>query len=340
MITFNEFMQKIELLRNKIIYDSFLKTYPKLELKNRIVIAISGGADSDIMIDLVIRIATIKSIPLSKLSFIFFDTGIEYQATKEHLDKLEKKYAIKIERIKALIPVPLGCKKFGVPFWSKRVSDMIERLQKHGFLWEDRPFDELIKEYPKCRSALRWWCNKWGEKSQFNIQYIKGLKEFMIKNPPQFKISSKCCSGAKKNNATKYLQSIDADLNMYGVRKAEGGARATAYKSCFDKAKDGETWDVYRPIFWYTNKDKELYEIAFNVKHSKCYTEYGLTRTGCAGCPFGKNFEKELKIIQKHEPKLFKAVNNIFGESYEYTRKFYEFRAEAEKKLKELRGEV
>lgn len=78
-------------------------------------------------------------------------------------------------------------------------------------------------------------------------------------------------------------------------------------------------------MFWYKNSDKRQYEEAFGVIHSKCYTEYGLERTGCAGCPFGKNFEFELEVIRRYEPKLFKAVNNIFGQSYEYTRKYKRF---------------
>ena len=45
--------------------------------------------------------------------------------------------------------------------------------------------------------------------------------------------------------------------------------------------------------------------------------EYGLKRTGCAGCPYGRNFEEELEIMQQHEPKLFKAVNFVFKDSYE-----------------------
>ena len=50
-----------------------------------------------------------------------------------------------------------------------------------------------------------------------------------------------------------------------------------------------------------------------------------MKRTGCAGCPFGRDFEYELEVIQKYEPRLYKAVNNIFGESYEYTRRYREF---------------
>lgn len=52
----------------------------------------------------------------------------------------------------------------------------------------------------------------------------------------------------------------------------------------------------------------------------------------CAGCPFGRDFEKELKIIKKYEPKLFVAVNNIFGDSYEYTRKYKNFCEEMDEK--------
>ena len=53
----------------------------------------------------------------------------------------------------------------------------------------------------------------------------------------------------------------------------------------------------------------------------------------CSGCPYGRDFEEELKIIEKYEPKLYKAVNNIFKDSYEYTRKYREFYREMNKKM-------
>lgn len=328
-------LENAEKTKNLTIYDSFVKLHSKIESNKNILCFVSGGADSDIMIDMISKIDRQK-----KVKFIFFDTGIEYQATKEHLDYLEKKYDIKIERVKAVVPVPLGCRKHGVPFWSKYVSERIERLQRHGFKWEDRPFDELIKEYPKCRASLRWWCNDFAEtvskggtptKSKFNINHVNGLKEYMVENPPTFRISPKCCDGAKKKNAKVYLKAHGADLNMIGIRKSEGGIRSAAYKSCFDPAKEGESWDNYRPIFWYLDGDRKQYEEFYGVKHSDCYVLYGLIRTGCAGCPFGKNFEYELEVIKQYEPKLYGAVNKIFGDSYEYTRNFLKFR----KSLKE-----
>ena len=306
---------------NLHVYESFIVSKTKFEQYENPVISISGGADSDIVLDIVARVDIEK-----KSRYVFFDTGIEYQATKEHLNDLEKKYYITIERERAKTPVPVGCKKYGLPFWSKFVSEMIERLQRHGFKWEDKPFDELINEYPKCRVAIKWWCNENGENSRFNISYTRELKEYMIAYPPDFKISNKCCDGAKKSVAKEFLKNNNTDLNVVGIRKAEGGIRATAYKTCFDNGKEEQSWDNYRPIFWYEDKDKEYYEQFFEIKHSDCYHKYGLKRTGCAGCPFGKDFEKELEVCKRYEPKLYNAINYIFGKSYEYTRRFLEFR--------------
>lgn len=50
-----------------------------------------------------------------------------------------------------------------------------------------------------------------------------------------------------------------------------------------------------------------------------------MKRGGCACCPFGRDFEQELEAAKKYEPKLYKAANLIFGDSYDYTRKYKDF---------------
>lgn len=313
----NEYLKNVE--NNLVIFDSFTKMMSVIPQYNNIAVSISGGSDSDIILDMVTKIKCDTNI-----KYIWFDTGLEYQATKDHLKYLEEKYDIKIERYKAIKPIPLTCKNYGQPFLSKKISNNIARLQKHNFKWEDKPFEELYKEYPNCKAALRWWCNEWGKSPTLNINCRKYLKEFMIANPPTFKISDLCCEYAKKKVSHKFSKENSVDLEITGVRKSEGGIRSTAYKTCFDnKEKEVST---YRPIFWYLNSDKQEYERMFNVVHSKCYTEYGLKRTGCAGCPFGKDFEFELEVIKQNEPKLYIAVNNIFKNSYEYTRNYNHFK--------------
>lgn len=307
--------------KNNLIGDSIIVTYAKLQQYQKILCAVSGGSDSDILIDL-----CQKYDSANKITYVFFDTGLEFEATKEHLAYLEQRYGIKIRRIRAIKPVPICCQMYGQPFLSKQVSEWIERLQRHNFGWEDEPLETLIQRYPSCRAALRWWCNDFERRekeSSFNIGYNQYLKEFMIANPPQFRISNKCCYYAKKKVAKQFKEEEKFDLNIYGVRKAEGGARKSAYKTCFTNNNDG--CDEYRPIFWYLADTKKIYESHYNIQNSRCYSMYGLKRTGCAGCPYSKNFEEELKVMQENEPQLYIAVNNIFRNSYEYTRQYRDY---------------
>lgn len=308
--------------RNNLIVDSIIITHSKLERYEKIMCSVSGGSDSDILIDLLQKYDT-----SDKITYVFFDTGIEFKATREHIDFLEKKYGVEIKKIRAVKPIPTCCKEFGQPFLSKNVSERIERLQRHGFMWEDEPLDVLLERYPGCRSALRWWCNDFsnssGRESSFNINYNRYLKEFMIENPPQFSVSNKCCHYAKKLVASRFKKSENFKLNIFGVRKAEGGARKSAYKTCFNVGEDGI--DDYRPIFWYLADTKAAYEEHYGVTHSKCYTEYGLKRTGCAGCPYSRDLNEELRAMETFEPNLYKAVNNVFKDSYAYTAQYREF---------------
>lgn len=307
---------------NQLIRNTFIKADKLLSFYKNPVVSISGGSDSDIMLDLVEKIRGNRPV-----SYVFFDTGIEYSATKKHLDELEIKYGIKIIRVKAKTPVPAGCKKYGIPFLSKRISMFMGRLQNHNFQWEDAPYEILSSKYPNCQAALKWWCNAWGEKSRFNIEANKLLKEFILEHPPTFRISEKCCNGAKKETAKQIDKDFDCCVKFIGERRAEGGMRALRHHSCFDY-NENDIVQSYRPLFFWTDQDKQEYKDWYRVKYSDCYEAYGMTRTGCAGCPFGSKFEDELSIISQYEPRLEQAVQNIFGESYEYTRAYRKFKEE------------
>lgn len=325
--THRELLEIIAAAPSTPILDMFAKTYAVLNQHDKVMVSISGGSDSDILLDAICTFDQEK-----KARYVFFNTGLEYEATKRHLADLESKYDIVIEWVDPVLPIPTCCRTYGVPFWSKQVSEYIYRLQKHGFKWEDEPFDLLLEKYPKCTAALRWWCNAWpprrdGKASPFSIAYTSGLKEFMISNPPNFKISARCCEKAKKQPAKKYTAIHDFDLNCTGIRMAEKGARATRLKTCFSENLEGA--DSFRPLFWLTDQDKQEYKEYYGIVNSDCYEVWGMKRTGCCGCPYGKEFEQELELMQKYEPKLHRAALKIFGASYDYTRQFLEFRKQS-----------
>lgn len=317
---------------NQTILDAAIKMEDHISTGERFLVSVSGGSDSDIMVDMVERIG----YEPGQAVYVNFDTGLEFEATKRHLVFLEEKYGITIHRHRAKKAIPSCVRELGVPFHSKRTSMYIKRLQRHGFQWEDKPLEVLKGQCPNCLAALKWWCNDWGEGSSFNIDRDAGLKEFLMRNPPP-PISDECCMYAKKNVAYELEKAFDVDLSMVGVRRAEGGIRAKAYTSCYTPR--GRHAAQFRPIFYFTDNDKREYEAFCGVVHSDCYAVYGFTRTGCACCPFGSNFENELETIRQYEPKLYRAVNNIFGASYEYTRAYRAFK-EPFKREKRRGGQI
>lgn len=321
------------------IRDAITKTHANLMFRSRVAaVSISGGSDSDVMLDMIMALSPEENYPDSEIHYVWFDTGLEYPDTKAHLDDLEAKYGITIERERAKMPVPLGCATYGLPFMSKQISQYISRLQEHGFDWADEPFDTLYAKYPDCKAALRWWCNEWGEDSRFNISRTTLLKEFMIANPPRVSFSDKCCSGAKKDVAHDYIKRIGAVINFVWVRKAEGGVRATAYNSCFSEPGHKGEAAQFRPLFFLTDEDKEIYCRRRGVVHSDLYERYGFIRTGCACCPFGSRFEEELETADRITPKLRMAATKIFGPAYEYTRAYREFKESRLKKCDTEKG--
>lgn len=315
-----------EIPKNNGIYNAFVKCKSVLDKHTNIKVSVSGGADSDIMIDMIEKCKA----PHNNIHYVWWNTGLEYQATKEHFEYLEQKYGITIERIKPKYTIPAAIKKFGQPFVSKRASDYISRLQRHKFEWEEGDLNELLNKYGKVKTALSWWLNAYGEDSQFNIKKRSWLKEFMLENKPNFNISSKCCDYVKKNTSHEYIKEHNIDLDCYGVRKAEGGVRATGHKNCYTACTPDEIAS-FRPIFYISDADKKVYNKFYNIKNSRCYTEYGLRRTGCVGCPFAKDFRDELEVVDKFEPKLGVAVRNIFKDAYEYQNKYFDYVEEKNK---------
>lgn len=209
---------------NPLVFDAFVKADSVINEGGygRVMCSVSGGSDSDIVMDLVSRVDRD-----GKTRYVFFDTGLEYDATKRHISYLEERYGVGIERLRPRKPIPVCCREIGEPFISKHVSEQIHRLQSHGFRWEDEPFDTLYERYPRCRAALRWWSNDYdgvnGRESRFNIGLHRWLREFMVENPPDFRISNKCCDHAKKAVAADAIKRLDAELNITGIRKSEGG---------------------------------------------------------------------------------------------------------------------
>ena len=234
---------------NLNIQKYLIVTRRKLSEYRRVAVSYSGGSDSDIMLDL---IELVKPDDCGEIRYIFFDTGLEWDATLRHVKEAEQRYDVIIEQIKSKMSIPAACSKHGIPFISKDISVKINSLQGMEFDFsENRTF--FINEY-KC--SVDWFydtlpLSKNGIKRQTISSERPMLRKFMSLYPPNFSISDKCCDYAKKNVSCDFEKEFKPDLRMNGMRKAEGGRRTGSITNCFTPQGENRAIADYRPLwFW------------------------------------------------------------------------------------------
>lgn len=317
----------------------------------------SGGADSDIMIDL---IETARKIApsLPKVKYCFFNTGLEMQATKDHVRETAEKYGVEIIEARPKVNIVNATRKYGLPFISKIMSGGLEGWQKKQIPLsiadeyaqaEDKAAkrQELRERYPGCEQIINFLCccNAAGEPRpdiQLVINSSKYMLDFIKEYPPDFQISARCCDYCKKQIA----HSIQKDYEMIitGERRDEGGMRSVPRSGdlnktmCFTETASGQY--RLRPLYYVSDKDKEWYKETYGIKYSDAYEVYGLTRTGCCGCPISYKAVDDLEKIGKYEPNVVKAAWNIFGKSYEYRKKYNEYKAKRMSEEKARKDDV
>ena len=341
----------------------------RLKEHPNVICSYSGGADSDIMLDIIER--TRKLFNLPPIRYAFFNTGLEMKATKDHVRDVAQKYGVEIfeyQPIKGYIKTTVNgvsenveCKsalnivnatrKHGIPFVSKIMSGGLEEWQKKGVpltiadeynLADDKHAKrmELKARYPKCESLINFLCccDKNGEPRP-NIQLVinssKYMRDFIEEYPPNFQISAKCCDYCKKHVA--HFVQKDYEMIITGERRDEGGMRSVPRKDntalCFTETASGQF--RLRPLYYVSDKDKAWYKEYYGIRYSDAYEVYGLTRTGCCGCAISYKAVDDLELIKLYEPNVVKAAWNIFGKSYEYRKKYNEYKRSRMKHEKE-----
>lgn len=300
----------------------------------------SGGSDSDIMLDLIER--TRKEFSLPSVHYAFFNTGLEMQAIKDHVKEVSEKYGVEITTYRPKVGIVQAVRQHGVPFVSKIMSAGLSGWQKKGIpLSITKEYDEaedkaakraeLKERYPGCETTINFLCccNSAGEPRpdiQLVINSSKYMRDFIEEYPPDFEISAKCCDYCKKQVAHSVQKNYE--MIITGERRAEGGMRSVPRKDsssmCFTETSDGKY--RFRPLFYVTDADKAWYKKEYGVKYSDAYEVYGLTRTGCCGCPISYKAVEDLEMIRPYEPNVVKAAWNIFGKSYEYRAKYNEYK--------------
>lgn len=316
----------------------------------------SGGSDSDILIDIIEMARKLFGLP--EVKYCFFNTGLEMKATKDHVKEVSEKYGVEIKEYRPKKNIVMATREYGQPFVSKIMSSALETIQKKGLPFsikeeydnaEDKAAkrQELRERYPNCEQGINFLCccNSKGEPRpdiQLVINSSPYMYDFMVENPPTFKISAKCCDVCKKAVAHEVQKNFD--MIITGERRDEGGMRSVPRHEdangtmCFYEQSNGQF--RLKPLYYVSDEDKAWYKERFNIRYSDAYERYGLKRTGCCGCAISSRAIEDLEKIRPFEPNVVKAAWNIFGDSYRYRQEYNKFKLKKLIEKQQVEGQL
>lgn len=249
----------------------------------------SGGKDSTVVLALIKLCEELGTIPKNAIPALFANTKIELDVTYKFVRWCKDNWYGNIVILEPNKPFAQVIKEFGKPCKSKIRSKL---LKAYHFGSMQHPEYLIDKKY--MRSAI----------SDKDLHLLH--PDFKIMTSPQ------CCNEMKKKPFKKYAKEHAIRGYFTGERLAEGGARSAQIKKRVANGKPICTtlsgdYIVKQPIVDWSDEMIAMFIERYNVPLSEAYTRYGMTRTGCAGCPYSKDIVKELEVMKEFEPNRYKA---------------------------------
>lgn len=346
----------MEKTSNLIIQNAFedLQMILESDEYNKVLVWLTGKRESTILFHMCNMLD--KG---NKCKYIFFYTDVTLGADMEHMEYLGNKYnqEILIGDISGIVKDT--CNEYGEPFLSMVVSYNIARLQEMDFEWEDKPFEVLCNEYleivdkPSNKNtfemngkyykgsygALRWWCNQYDSKV-YNINKNAYLKEFIMENPPEFRISDKCCKEVIKKPLHKYATKNKFDIVLTDSMDIKGSMKSKRGNKFIKANYINKKYDQYMPLFNFSEKDIMEYKNLYDLKFSDSYEVYHNTGGICIGCPYGglDGINADMRMTERFAQGTGMRAKKVFENSYKYTKEYTEYAIRNGKRFNNKRG--
>lgn len=177
-----------------------------------------------------------------------------------------------------------------------------EIKERYGIPCYTKTQDEYIHRYQNGSRSENTMRAINGENTFFNLN--KSARTNLLSGNLH-KVSNKCCLYIKEKPMQDYAKKTNKKA-IIGVRKSESRVRKAKYNTCLQKSGN------FSPIYDFSDMlMDDIYE-AYGIEIPSCYNY--VSRTGCAGCPYGRNCEKELALLS---PQQRNKVIEYFKESYD-----------------------
>ena len=283
-------------------------------------ISFSGGKDSTVLSFLIDM-----AIPGNKIPRVYANTGIELNMIRDFVLELQKTDD-RIEIIKPSIPIKQMLETDGYPFKSKKHAKNVDIYQRLGKT-------QSIKTYlGECPTS-----NKTDIEPE-SFQCPKKLR-YQFEDRNLLRISDKCCFRLKEQPMKMYSKQQKKPFPIIGIMASEGGRRMKA--NCL--AFKGKYFKAFQPLVPITKEWEDWFIEKYNVTICDIYKPpYNFRRTGCKGCPFAKNLQEELDILEKFFPNERKQCEIIWKPVYdEYRRIGYRLKPIPDTVMKEeIKGQM
>lgn len=272
-------------------------TNRKYDLENNAYLSFSGGKDSTILHHLLDM-----ALPNNKIPRVFINTGIEYNDIVSFVKELAEKDS-RFIIINSSLPIKQTLEKYGYPFKSKQHSHNLMVYQHSGIGLSVNRYLGIIESNTKFR------CPK--------------ILMYQFTNDFKIKCSDKCCQKLKKDPIRKYEKENKRSIALTGMRKSEGGERASI-KGCILTDKNGNI-TKFHPLLVVIDEWEDWFIKEHQIKLCKLYLPpFNFNRTGCKGCPFSLDLQDQLEIMEQYLPNERKQCEAIWKPIYdEYRRLNY-----------------
>lgn len=262
-------------------------------------LSFSGGKDSTCL-----HYLLDEALPNNNIPRVYFNTGIEFTAVVDFVKEMASKDS-RFTIMKPRVAVKPMLEKEGYPFKSKEHSYCLNQFQKNGL-------NTTAKKYLGIEESTR--------------QLIcPNVLKYQFSNDFKIKISDRCCFRMKKDIAKAYSEEYKKPYAITGMRKSEGGERQNIQGCLTNK---GTSKMKFHPLLVVSNDFENWYEREREIKLCKLYyPPYNFTRTGCKGCPYALDLQKELDTLERLLPNERKQCEIIWKPVYEeYRRLGYRLR--------------
>lgn len=284
-MTENEFLLQDRITKIKSINELY-------NLNENAYVSFSGGKDSTVL-----HFLLDEALPGNKIPRVYLNTGIEYKKVVAFVEReRERDYRIQIvlsnKNIKSIL------QEVGYPFKSKEHSQKVMIYQHSGY-------GKTVMNYLGEGTKKDFLCP---EKLRYNFS-----SEFKIK------VSDKCCYKLKKEVADKWAKDNKRSIKITGMRKEEGGLR-TSHNAC--TILDEGQLIKFHPLQPLNEDFINWYIKERNIKLCELYyPPYNFKRTGCKGCPFSLDLQKQLDIMSIYLPEERRQCEAIWKPVYEEYRR-------------------